>query len=463
MDIDINLKILAFNWKISISKQWVRFGIVVAVMLVSTTIAFWGSMKQLLLLLVLVGGMVGIATLIRQPNLGFLLIFLGAIFVPFVGPGGVNATALIVALMLGLWILDFVAVKRGFYFVRSRIMLPATVFLVIAILAFGMGQIPWFVFAHQAPLDAQAGGFAIFVLSVSTLLIAGHVVQDERWLQIIVWTFIALGAIYIGARTLKFSRIDRLYQSGFTAGSMFWTWLVALSLSQAIFNNKLKPYIRVLLIALVALTFYVAIRQAYTWKSGWMPPLAVVGVILSLKYRKLLILAIPLGLGIAYSLATQAVSAEEYSWGTRLDAWKIVLEISKVSPWIGMGFANYYWYTPLFAIRGWSVNFNSHSQYVDLIAQVGVLGLICFLWMFFELGRISWRLSQRLPDGFARAYTHGVLAGIIGSLVAGFLVDWVLPFVYNIGFAGFRASILPWVFLGGLLSVEQLYLRKTEI
>jgi hypothetical protein len=35
-------------------------------------------------------------------------------------------------------------------------------------------------------------------------------------------------------------------------------------------------------------------------------------------------------------------------------------------------------------------------------------------------------------------------------------VDWVLPFVYNIGLTGFRASILPWIFMGGLIGVEQM-------
>jgi hypothetical protein len=30
-----------------------------------------------------------------------------------------------------------------------------------------------------------------------------------------------------------------------------------------------------------------------------------------------------------------------------------------------------------------------------------------------------------------------------------------LPFVYNIGIAGFRASMLAWLFLGGLVALEQ--------
>jgi O-antigen ligase len=161
-------------------------------------------------------------------------------------------------------------------------------------------------------------------------------------------------------------------------------------------------------------------------------------------------------------LATGAIGSDEYSWGTRLDAWKIVLEISKVNPLLGLGFANYYWYTPLFPIRGWFMNFNSHSQYVDLIAQVGLLGFFCFLWIFFEIGRLSWKLLKQLPNGFAHSYAYGVLAGLLGSLMAAFLVDWILPFVYNIGFNGFRASILLWIFFGGLVSIEKIYLGKTK-
>jgi O-antigen ligase len=212
----------------------------------------------------------------------------------------------------------------------------------------------------------------------------------------------------------------------------------------------------------VGITFYVAIIQASDWKSGWLPPLAAAAILLSFKFRRLLILTVPFGIFAAYSLVTGAISTEEYSWGTRVDAWKIVLEISKQNPLFGLGFANYYWYTPLFSIRGWYIQFNSHSQYVDLIAQIGYLGLLSFLWIFFEVGRLSLRLIRALPDGFVRAYSFGVLAGVVGALAAGFLVDWILPFAYNIGFTGFRASVLLWLFFGGLVSVEQIYLGKTK-
>jgi len=44
----------------------------------------------------------------------------------------------------------------------------------------------------------------------------------------------------------------------------------------------------------------------------------------------------------------------------------------------------------------------------------------------------------------------------LDSLLRILAADWVLPFVYNIGLAGFRASVLGWLFLSGLVSLEQM-------
>ena len=140
-----------------------------------------------------------------------------------------------------------------------------------------------------------------------------------------------------------------------------------------------------------------------------------------------------------------------------------MLEIIKVNPVFGFGPANYYWYTPEFRIRGYYVPFNSHNQYLDIVAQTGLLGLAFFLWFFFEVGRLGWQLRSRVPEGFAQAYVYGALGGLAGTLAAAFLVDWVIPFVYNIGFSGFRGSILAWIFLAGLVCLDQIYPRQERI
>ena len=462
MDISFNLKIFSHTRKITIQKEWIRFAVVLTTVLASTVIAYWGSTRIMMMVLALLVGIAGILVLLNLPNLVYILILLGGIFIPFTGPSNTNAAVLFVALLIGLWIVDMLIIKRRIQFISSRALLPVLVFLVISVIAFGMGQISWFTFARQAPLTAQAGEFAIFVLSLGTLLVTAHVLRDLVWLKIIFWTFMGLGVIYVIGRAIRFSLIDRFYSLGFTAGSMFWTWFVALALSQAIFNYQMRREIRIALFGIVLVTFYVAYVQANDWKSGWVPPFVVAAALIGLRYKRLTVFAIPVGMIIAVFLANKLVATDEYSWGTRLDAWKIVLEISRVSPLLGLGFSNYYWYTPLFPIRGWHVSFNSHSQYVDLIAQVGIAGLLCFLWVFYEVGKLCWNLVEQIDDGFPKAYLFGVIAGIAGTLMAASLVDWVLPFVYNIGFNGFRASILPWIFLGGAVSIEQIYKRRTE-
>jgi hypothetical protein len=90
------------------------------------------------------------------------------------------------------------------------------------------------------------------------------------------------------------------------------------------------------------------------------------------------------------------------------------------------------------------------------------LGLIGFVWFFWELTKLGWRIRELAPEGFARAYVYGVLGGIAGTIVAGFLVDWVLPFVYNIGMNGFRASVLAWIFMGGLVALEQIIRQQDD-
>ena len=94
---------------------------------------------------------------------------------------------------------------------------------------------------------------------------------------------------------------------------------------------------------------------------------------------------------------------------------------------------------------------------------MGLLGLACFLWFSGEAARLGWKLKHSTPPGFAQAYVYGALGGLAGTLAAGTLADWILPFTYNIGLTGFRASMLGWMFLGGLVSVEQILRRQAKI
>lgn len=402
----------------------IRLVIIASVLLLSALLvplAVIGISKTrwiLYAILALCLGMILLHVYHRWPVLIIIGVMAGGMFIPFAGPSGLNISIIGLACLLGLWIVEIV-VERKFKIVQSRTMLPLFLFILVSFFAFGIGQLPWFIFAQHAPLTAQLGGLAIVVFSLVAFLLTANLITDIRWLQILTWVFLALGGFYVLGRMIKWGGIDILYHGGFTAGSMFWTWLIAIAFSQAFFNHHLRLRWRMLLGILVLGTLYIAVIKSYDWKSGWFPGLVAIGAMLSFRYLKAALISTPFWLVPGYFIANKAVGTDEYSWGTRLDAWAIVTEIAKSNPITGLGFANYYWYTPLFRIRGYAVRFNSHSQYVDLIAEVGLLGLAIFFWLFWEIGKAGWDLRKKVPDGFALAYVYGALGGLVGTLVAG--------------------------------------------
>ncbi len=340
-------KIFSFIRNITNNRIELQFGIIAVTILATIIASYWGTIKILLLLIAAAIFLLALFFLMKYPNLGFIAILLGGWFVPFSGPGGFNAAMLMVIFMFALWLLDMFIVKKKFEFVNSRVLRPAVYFMVISVIAFGVGQIRWFSFANQAPFNAQVGGFAIYFFLVGTMIMTANIVRDIRWLKAFLWVFIGLGSVYILLRLANIQGLDKIFARGASVNSMFWVWLVALPAGQAIFNEELKFKHRLVLFAILAATFYVGL-QNFDWKSGWVPPAVSLGVLLALRFKKLTLFAIPFVIILGVFAASRLIASDEWSWGTRIDAWILVLEITKISPIIGLGFANYYWYAEIF-------------------------------------------------------------------------------------------------------------------
>lgn len=417
---------------------------------------------QMLLLAALVGAG-GVLLLLQAPRLGLVGLVFVALTVPSPRlPGGLNVAVLLLGLLVGLWLFDMAVRRRQIMLFASPMTRPLLVMVAAAALAFVAGQLAWFPTAPHAPLDSQLGGLAIYVLSAGAFLLTAHQFEDLRWLARLTWAFLALGALFIAGWLLPgVDRLTRpLFQFGATANAMLWLWIVTLALSQALFNEKLARPARAALLGLTLATLFVAFVINGEWKSGYLPAFVAVGVLVALRSPKAALLMALVGPVLALYISSQAIASDEYSYSTRLDAWIIVLNMVRESPILGFGPANYYWYTPLFPIRGYAVQFNSHNQYIDIVAQTGLVGLAAFLWFMGSVALVAWRLRWRAPLGFGRAYIHGALAGVAGMLAAGVLVDWILPFVYNIGLNGYRGSMLGWLFLGGVMSIERMVQRQ---
>jgi hypothetical protein len=398
---------------------------------------------------------------VRYPPIGLLAIVACGLLINFeIGTNtntSINIVVILLPMFIGIWLIDMFVRKRSIQLIPSRTNLPLVALAIVSILAFGIGQIDWFLYARQAPIFSQFGGLVLILLSVGAFTFSANAIRSITWLKRLTWLFVIIGAIIVVSRVFPIlgQRINDSLPNG-TTGSMFWIWLTAIVFSQFLVNRELPHRWRLLLFVLIVLLVYEALIRGYVWKSGWIPAVAAVGVITWIRFRKLRVILTLGGIVIIWLIISYAIESDQYSYITRLEAWKIIInEIIKVNPILGLGPSNYRFYTPLFPIMGYWIEFNSHNNYVDLLAQIGVLGLIAFLWFVWEIWKLGWGLVKTVSDSFSKAYIYGALGGLIGMLVAGMLGDWVIPFVYNVGLKGFRASVLGWIFLGGLVVIEK--------
>jgi hypothetical protein len=450
---------MADRWFERGSRLWLRMSIILGALGATAFLAPRASTTHLTMLL---AGVVGVI-LLRWPPLGLIALVIFSAALPFsLGTGtgtSLNASTLLLPVLAGIWALRVLG-SYDLPRLSSRPYLPLFALVLVAGIAFLNGGRSLMSFAQPAPIMAQVGGLAVFVLSAVGFLLAGHQLRDSRWLRAVTWLFLALGALYVVGRV--FPQTPQFTAGWFVRGasSLFWVWLLAIAFSQAAFNRHLHFVWRLALACLSAAIVYIGLFHTLDWTSGWLPPLVALGVTLwvgSPRVGRLVLLAGVTAVLVNLSMALSAVMVgdNEYSLVTRVEAWLIMGEIVKVSPLLGLGPANYYWYTPLFPILGWTVQFNSHNNFVDIIAQIGLLGLGCFLWFSVEVTRVGLWLRKRVQPGFEQAYVYGALGGVAGMMAAAMLGDWVLPFVYNVGLDGFRISVLGWVFLGGLVALEQ--------
>jgi len=438
------------------SQSQLRPMLVVGELLLIAALAYIASQRQLTLVLILPLCVGVILAFLRWPSLGLIVASGAGLIVPYLGPSGLNVTMILISLLIGLWLLNMLVNQRPLQLVPSRTVWPLLSFLGIAVISFGVGQLPWLTFALHAPLGAQLGGLSIIVLSAGTFLLVANQIHDLRWLSRLTWTFLAIGALYVLIRSVL-PALGLSTRNFFQpVGTVFWIWLIAMAFSQATFNKDLHPGWRLALNGLVLVTLFFLFFLKFGDKSGWLSSFICIAVIIAARSWRAGLALVPVAILAALYMWSGLISTDEYSISTRFDAWSIMAQIIKINPIMGLGFANYYWYTPFFPIRGYAVSFNSHNNYVDIVAQTGLVGLVCVLWIFWEVGWLGWWLRERVPAGFAQAYVYGALGGLTAMVVAGMLGDWILPFFYNIGLNGFRSSMIGWLFLGGLVSLEQM-------
>lgn len=415
---------------------------------------------------------IGCYVLVRWFNFGFVAMFFAGTSVALSIPTGtmtnLNLALLLVPVLVLMWILSMIR-SRKYQLIPTAVNLPVALFIGSVCISFLGGNMPWNYHAGLAPLPAQLGGVALLILSPLLMVVVANTQHNTRVIKLFVITLFVFAIITTLSRVNgEFGLLADAVLRTSATGGMFWVWTAAFAAGISLYHNTLRSSIRILAGVIAIGVLAISMLVIRDWSSGWLPPLITICVLLALRSKSS---AIVVGVtALAFMLISRAdvlrllVQQENYSIVTRQAALEIMVQnIIPLSPIIGLGPANYYFYTPLFPIMGYYLSFNSHNQYLDLLAQLGVVGTSIYLWLMVTCAIVAWKLRTHAAHGFNRAYAYCCIAGIAGTLWAGLHGDWVLPFVYNIGVEGFRSSMLVWIFLGGLLAIaNQTRLEKAN-
>lgn len=454
------------------SRQYnVTLLIVAAVLALAFLLGLRASVFWLAVLFAGFGGLI----LLRRPVLGLVALIVAALAVPVTISTGtevsLNAVTLLLPGVAAIWLLDQV-IRGRFGIISSSVNRPLMLFLLASLVSLLIGRAIWdpLIPLNNNFLLVQLAQWGIFVLSALAFWLMANLAADEKTL----WRIVAFFLFFAGGTAIVqavpgLAAVTAPITTFAFARAPLWILLAALAGGQLLWNNKLALGWKVFLIAILLATLIYALVAQQEAVSNWVGLAVVLVTLFWLRFPRarwfaLLAVVALIIMGLVFPAIYQFAGGDAEwteSGGSRLVLIQRVIEVTLRNPITGLGPAAYRPYanaTPLLYQRIYWLNplVNSHNNYVDLFAHGGLLGLTLFVWFVWEIAQLGARLRRRFTVGFAVAYVNGMLAAGVGALVLMAFADWILPFVYNIGFIGFQASVLVWLFMGGLVALDNM-------
>ena len=425
------------------------------------------------LILVAVGAGIGAIILIRWPFAGLLFLILAALLIPAeFGTGtevALNATVFIIPVVVVLWVLNMRS-RRDIRLARSNSFIPLFLFLVAGLLALLIGNVQWDPLVPKSTnfLLVQLAQWAIFALSASAYFLSANLIDDARKLRYLVLGFLAIAgllsiiSIIVGAFTLVGTAATVAI-----IRAPFWILLASIAGGQLLFNRKLSRSWRLLAMLSLMAVFVYAFFQQREAVSNWVGVMIVAAILVWLRWPRLrMSILVFTVLLILTGVLTQTLwdfGGGDTEWITsgasRIALAERVLKVTWANPITGLGPASYRNYAAMVPLQYGKAywidpSINSHNNYIDIFSQTGLIGLGLFLWFMATLLLMARRLARRYQSGLIGGYVNGMIAAWVAIMAVMMLLDWFLPFVYNVGFPGFQASFLVWLFFGGLVAVD---------
>jgi hypothetical protein len=432
----------------------IRVGIVGVLLCVLSVVGLLVTKVSPLFVAVAIVGLVFAPVVFLNLEMGSVIILLAGTATHWYVSKGITPALILTALLAMAWLVEQVILKRRLELVKSPVMAPALVFITVAVVSLPWGRTmadPFLIDWPGVEL-IQLAQLAVLVLSPVALILTSNLVTTKGHLKVLVFAFIGLTTIGIFAEFLRLPFWLNL--RGLTS-----TWAVSLLYGQLLFNKRLSKKLRLAFLALIGVWLYTRFFRGIVWKSGWLPVVIVIGVITLLRSKVLFLLLLVfllISVFVFHGWWEDVWAAENAESGNRFDKWAFLFEHDSTrGHWLlgtgPFGYARYFMtYFPDNAA-------STHSNYIDLFLQMGVVGCAAFLWLIGAIACIGYRLHVTpIEDQFIVGFVGSTLGGLVAVLAAMFLGDWFTPFVLNQGLHGFSWTVNSWIFLGALVAVPSI-------
>ena len=369
---------------------------------------------------------------------------------------GLMPSQVFLAFLALLW-LGRAAFADGFRLVKSELNLPLAALAVVSLASLVTSNVlhgTRELLFHQM-LITQVAEVGLLGFSICAFFLAANTLREQKWIGRLFAPVVLLGLYFAAHRIFGFD-----FPIPMIWGSFLLAAAIAFVYARLLFQ-KLGRARAVGLALLLLIMLYAAYRNL-SWVSGWV---AVTGAILTVSYcrsRPLAALLVVLTLtalfvypGIYHSVQEESEIGGDFDrfiiWG---DAFRM---FTAVNPVLGVGPGNYHAYVYYHSTLwfGGQTYTTAHSNYVQMAAELGLVGLAVLLWIVVSAIRAGSRAGRSAPTEM-RWLPVAATSIFAAMAVASLFGDYLFPSRGNNGIVTFGTTVYTWLIMGTAVAAGNL-------
>jgi hypothetical protein len=370
---------------------------------------------------------------------------------------GLLPIEVLATVLIGTWCINGLVAGR-WHIRRASFNTPLLLLLPCSIISLVVG-FTWFdpaIPINHMKLSVSIGQILLTVWPLGTYFVVASSIHDDGAIDAIRKTIVvlALPSLLLLAAPeaawpyVAWSTTFALPASSLCCAEFFCTrsllrkaGLLVLVIAPAIYGFRMEK------------AFFYAFVLVSTGVITWLKARRVVFALAPVAFAAYIVL-VPIATGsFTPAILTEAVETEEQnqSLGGRGGRDQLIVDglgIWTRYPLFGVGPGNNYPYMLRYSSLG-----TAHNQFVNILIELGVLGLACFTTFAYRAVRMGLSVWRTARGRTQEVLSLGWLGLFAGMLVGGMFGDFMIPSIRNGGLELFALFYVQWVLLGLMVSI----------